>query len=211
MYGFDQNTQESTVVSTLPAGINESVTLRSVEYVEMSEGRDPLLQVTFGSKAGILKYVFWPVDPSKVLEPEGRNHKKDVPALGFVKDTPITREDAVKMEFDNFNQRLKHIATKFVSEEDAEIRANSYADFCQKYVALLNNDAVRDIPVRLKVTLNNKNYSQLPKYPPFIESMEIPREQTKLRITQWDKVASDEKSVVVEAPTSFNFGDDDLI
>jgi hypothetical protein len=41
--------------------------------------------------------------------------------------------------------------------------------------------------------------------------MEIPREQTKLRITQWDKVASDEKSVVVEAPTSFNFGDDDLI
>jgi hypothetical protein len=212
MYGFDQNTQESAVSSVLPAGINENVTLQKAEFASMSEGRDPLLQLTFGNASGSLKVVFWPVDPSSITAPEGRTHRRDVPALGFVKDAPITREDAVKMAFDSFNQRLKHIATKFVTESEAEIQANSYADFAQKYVNLMSKASVKTTPVRLKVTLNNKGYSQLPAYPPFIESMEVPREQSKLRITQWDKVVRDEEAATVaDAPTSFNFGDDDLI
>jgi hypothetical protein len=212
MYGFDQNTQESSVTTLLKAGINENVTLQKVEYSSMSEGKDAVLQLTFSSSAGTLRSVFWPVDPNSVREPEGKVHRRDVPALGFVKDTPITRNDAVKIEFDNFNQRLKHIATKFVSEAEATIAANSYPDFCQKYVALLNRANLENTPLRLKVVLNNKDYPQLPKYPPFVESMEVPRDQTKLRITQYDKVvATDNDTAVVDAPTSFNFDDNDLI
>jgi hypothetical protein len=211
MYGFDQNTQETTATSALKPGINESVYLQEVSFQSLVEGRSPVLQLTFGNNSGILRSVIWPVDPQAVRDPEGKTHPRDVAALGFVKGTPITRDDAVKMEFDNFNQRLKHIATKFITEQEADIKGNSYEEFCRKYVALLNTDKVKETPVRLKVTLNSKDYSQLPKYPPFIESMDIDRTETKLRITQYDKVEpSAAETVVSDAPTSFNF-DDDLI
>lgn len=189
MYGFNQDTQESNAVSALQAGIIENVFLKEVTFTALSEGKPALLQVSFGNNSGILNTIFWEVDPSKITAPVGRVHKRDVPDLGFVKGADVTQSDAVKMEFDNFNTRLKHIATKFVSEEEAEISASNYADFCQKYVALLDKPEYKKVPVRLKVTLNMKDYSQLPKYPPFIESMDVPKEQTRLRFTQWDKVA----------------------
>lgn len=205
MYGFNQNTPESTVTTALKAGINEDVFLQKVEFASMSEGKDPVLQITFGNSSGILRSVIWAVTPESITVPDGKVHKRDVPDLGFVKGQPVTREDAVKMEFDNFNVRLKHIATKFVSEEEANIQASSYADFCQKYVALLSKPEFAKIPVRLKVTLNTNDYSQLPKYPPFIEEMSVPREQTKLRITNYDKVVATTSQSATPTPASAPF------
>lgn len=213
MYGFDQTTQETTAVSALQPGIVENVFLKEVKFQSMSEGKDPVLQITFGNNSGTLNSIMWPVDSASVTARDGATHRRDVPALGFVKGATITREDAVKMEFDNFNTRLKHIATKFVSEEEANVRGNSYAEFAKNYVALLDKDEFKSVSLRLKVTLNNKDYSQLPKYPPFVESMDVPREQSKLRITQYDKVvrSTEDAPTIADSPTNFSFSDDDLI
>lgn len=210
MYGFDNETSVSEGTAVLQPGINENVFLSSVKFESMSEGRDPVLQIEFKTKEGAtLREVAWPVDPEKVRHEDGKTHKRDIPALGFVKGAPVTRQDTIKREFDNFNVRLKHIATKFVSDEEAIINAKSYEDFASQYVALLNKPEYQAIPLRLKVVLNTKDYSTLPKYPPFVELME---DATKLRIGQYDKVVPTTAAASpapVDTPVSFDFGADE--
>lgn len=211
MYGFDNETQVSEGSAIIPAGINDNVYLKEVKFEALSEDKDPLLQISFATKNGAtLNSIIWPIDPAMVSTPEGKSHTRDIPALGFVKGTPVTHEDAVKREYDNFNTKLKHIATKFVSEEDAIINASSYADFAAKYVALLNKEEYKEVPLRLKVTLNNKDYSQLPKYAPFIELMSV--EPTGLKLTQYDKVVPTTAQAApapVDSPVDFNFSNDE--
>lgn len=208
-YGFDTNTQETASNVPIGAGITENVFLNEVKFTAMSEGKDPVLQVGFKTKTGeILNESFWAVDEARVRGyTNDKPHKKDNPSLGFVKGAPITEDDAVKIAYDTFNTNLKHIATKFVSDEEAVINASSYNDLATKYVALLNKEEYKAIPLRLKVVLNNKDYSTLPRFAPFIERMDtVSAAQSRLRITQYDKIIPTTATSAPSDATGFNFG-----
>jgi hypothetical protein len=68
--------------------------------------------------------------------------------------------------------------------------------------------------VRVKVTLNNSNYTSLPNYTPFIESMSVPKADSVLSInTAMDKMVKDRPDQEVSsgvnpfAPTAINSAD----
>lgn len=195
MYGITENTQETTVKSNINAGIQENISLGSVEFSPLSEGNDPIIQINFVDAFGSeLRELLWEVDNDMVIsrnEERERTHSRSNKELGFVKGEVVTNDDALKQAYQLFNQRAKHIATKFISEKDlieALAGASSYQEFGKAYVGALNK-AASDVKVRLKVILNSKDFSTLPTFPPFIESMEIPVESTQLSINpKYDRI-----------------------
>lgn len=194
MYGIDEKTQESNVSSAINAGIQDNIKLESVEFAPISENGDPVIQVNFVDEFGsTLREILWKVDEARVREyndPNKRTHGRSNKERGWEKGEPITDDDAVVMEYDLFNQRAKHIATKFVPEGiivETLKGAGSYEEFGKAYASLFTEDRIANTYVRLKVVLNSKDYSTLPKYPPFIESMEVPKEKSKLKKTDYDR------------------------
>lgn len=200
---------ETTGFQPMKAGIRENIKLVSATFEPLSEGSDPVIQLTFEDEfGGQHREPLWEVDEERVKgwNDGSKTHSRDDQQYGFVKGTPITDEDAVLKAHIGFARNAKHIASKFASDKqisNATENVSSYAEFGEAYVGLFS-DEVRELTrVRLKLTLNSKDYTQLPKFPPFIESMEIPKEASRLEITQYDRV---EKATVETAddPTDFN-------
>ena len=102
--------------------------------------------------------------------------------------------DETELEKKTLNQikRIKHIATKFIDEEEFVFEVDTFEQFAKKVIELIGNKYV-DVKVRLKVTYNNANYTSLPNYTPFIERMDlVPQEKSKLKIiTAMDKMIRD--------------------
>ncbi len=201
--------QESTGFQPMKAGIRENIKLASVAFEPLNENGDPVIQLTFEDEfGGQHRELLWEVDEERVKgwNDGSKTHSRDDQQFGFVKGTPITDDDAVLLAHVDFARRAKHIATKFASEkqiDNATRGVSSYKEFGEAYVGLFSDELMETTRLRLKVTLNNKDYTQLPKFPPFIESMDIPKEASRLEITQYDRV---EKATVEAAndPTDFN-------
>ena len=87
-------------------------------------------------------------------------------------------------------KRVKHIVTKFISNEAYDVTANDFKEFCMKTIALLGTSYKGKL-VRIKVVYSNNNFTSLPKYVPFIESMDVPLEKTTLEILSIDKMVKD--------------------
>ena len=195
-YGIDQNTKETDIQGNINAGIQENIKLEKVEFDTLSEAGDPVIQVHFVDEyENTLREILWPVNEDQVKQwnqGSDKTHSTTNKELGWEKGDPITSEDAVAKAYKLFNQRAKHIATKFVDEDtlvEALKGAGSYAEFGEAYSSLFTEARISDTYVRLKVVLNNKDYSTLPKYPPFIESMRVPKEKSNLEINpQYDRV-----------------------
>lgn len=195
-YGIDENTKESEVSSPIQPGVQENISLTGVDFAPITEGNDPLIQVHLADDyGGVLDEILWPVDEADVREreasrPEPRKHKRTNNILGFEKGEEVTPDDAVKMAYALFNQRAKHIAARIADEEtivSALEGAGSYAEFGEAYASLFTESRLANKKFRLAVTVNNKGYSKLPTYPPFIESMEVPAEQSKISLNDYDK------------------------
>jgi hypothetical protein len=97
---------------------------------------------------------------------------------------------------ENQIKRFKHIITKYVPKEKFEgFTAQGFEDFVTKSKQILGNKYV-GVKVRLKVTLNNSNYTSLPNYTPFIELMSVPKTDSVLNInTAMDKMVKDKPDV----------------
>jgi hypothetical protein len=124
--------------------------------------------------------------------------------------------DEEKLANKTINQikRFKHIITKYVNKESFEgFSANGFEDFVKKSIQILGNAYIGK-KVRVKVTLNNSNYTSLPNYTPFIESMSVPKADSVLSInTAMDKMVKDRPDQEVSsgvnpfAPTAINSAD----
>jgi len=215
MYNLGE-VQETTGIQPMKAGIRENIKLTEVTFDSVGEGNDPVIQLTFEDEfGGTHRELLWDVDPEKIKgwNDGTKTHSRDDKKYGFIKGQPITDEDAVIKAQETFAQRAKHIAMRFTDAEtlaNATKDATNYAEFGKAYVGVFTDEALENTRVRLKVTLNTKDYTQLPKYPPFIESMEVPKEASKLELTSYDRVT---KATVEQAddPTSFDptsFDDD---
>lgn len=209
MYGIQETTQELEFKPVINAGIQENVTLAKVAYEPFKEGSDPVIRFYFTNESGAeLIHTLWDVNEEQIRNfhnPE-RVHNRNNVVLGFVAGTPVTEEDAIKMERDLFSRVALHLASNFISKEElvkATSGASSYDMFAKAYVPLFTEEALAaGNPIRLKVVYNSRNYSTLPKYPPFIESMKIPKAESILSIGKWDRVEKVEASA--DDATSFN-------
>jgi hypothetical protein len=112
-------------------------------------------------------------------------------------------EEKLANKTNNQIKRFKHIITKYVPKEKFEgFTANGFEDFVNKTIKILGKTYV-GVKVRLKVTLNNANFTSLPNYIPFIELMSVPKADSFLSInTAMDKMMKDRPDVEISTSTN---------
>ena len=162
MYKVDKSVDsEARTTNFMDVGIHEDVELTGIEYKTSPERGNEFMVLHFEKEGKRLSHTEW--KPGDV--------------------------DAEKLANKQANQikRIKHIITKFISEDVFVIEADSFKEFCESTIRLLGNSYV-GVKVRLKVVYSFNNYTSLPNYVPFIEKMEIPKEESKLEILSIDKM-----------------------
>lgn len=152
---------EARQTNFIDVGIHENVELKSIEY-KISPNGNPFLVLTFEKDGKLLTHTEY--------EPKDK--------------------DGNILENKKLNQikRLKHIFTKFVSEEEFTIEEETFEGFCKNIIRILNGK-FEGKKVRIKVIYSDKNYTSLPKYVPFIEKMDV--EKSGLEILSIDKMSKD--------------------
>jgi len=97
----------------------------------------------------------------------------------------------LQSKIDNQIKRIGHIVTKYRTKEEYNKmleKVNSFKEFAEGVIALLNGETVGK-KMRIKVVYGNKDFTSLPKYVPFIESVdEVAKEKSQLRITSIDRI-----------------------
>jgi hypothetical protein len=181
MYKVDQNVNsEARATNFLDVGIHEDVELVGVEYKVSPEGNNEFMVFHFEKDGKKLSHTEWKprdVDPEK-LENKQANQIK----------------------------RIKHIVTKYISEDVFVFEVADFKAFCDSTINLLGSNYVGK-KVRLKVVYSFNNYTSLPNYVPFIEPMATPKDKTKLEILSIDKMTKTQADV--EKPQSNPFAPKD--
>ena len=183
LYKIDQNTQvqEKALTVAIPVGINDNCELTGIARLQASNGGD-YLQFTFkDGDNNELKHMEWDINPERVT-----------PKPGESVDECVTRR------VNQMLVRIKHIATKFIPENQFVVQGNDFAGLCDSVVMLLGPNTYTGKKVRLKVVYNYKDYCSLPNFAPFIENMET--DPTGLKINpRFDKMEKDSKTAESEA------------
>lgn len=169
IYNMTKDLQsEASESGFMDVGIHENVELVKVEYNETSTNE--FLAFYFVNPAG-----------------ETLSHTEWKPRVS----------DPQKLEAAVINQmkRIKQIVTKFVPAEEFEFKASSFKEFANNVIKILGNRYVGK-KVRIKVVYSGR-FTSLPSYTKFqfIESMDVPKEKSKIKILSIDKLSRDEQEV----------------
>lgn len=155
---------ESSGPSFIDVGIHENAEITEIKY-DMTEKGNEFLAFAFISEDGkTLSHTEWkPVD-----------------------------EDPEKLEQKQRNQikRVKHIAKRFIDEEEFVFEAKDFKDFATQVIKLIGNK-YKGIKLRIKVVYSWNNYTTLPNYMPFVENMTVPKADSVLKMTSIDKQTRD--------------------
>jgi len=169
MYKVDKSVDsEARTTNFLDVGIHENAELTGVEYKTSPDAGNEFMVFHFELEGKKLSHTEWKprdVDPDKLA-----NKQK------------------------NQIKRIKHIVTKFISEDVFVIDSADFKGFCDSTIALLGEN-YKGKKVRLKVVYSFNNYTSLPNYVPFIETMEVSPENTKLEILSIDKMTKTQADV----------------
>ena len=163
MYQINQTLKsEGTSTSVFPLGISENVEMTGVGVDTASNG-NAFLKFEFTSSEGSkLNHFEWPID---------------------------TNNEGWEKKLQSQMKRVKHILTKFMEEDKIIINADSFDSFAKTVITLLGNSYVGK-KLRVKTVYSYNNYVSIPKYVPFVETMDM--DPTKLKITSFDKMEKDE-------------------
>ena len=173
MYNVNKNIDsESRSTNFMDVGIHEDVALTGIEY-KTSDAGNEFLVFHFEKDGRKLDHTEWKPN-----------------------DT-----DPDRLENKELNQikRVKHIVTKFIPEDEYVFQASDFKTFCENTIRLLGSKYEGN-KVRIKVIYSFNNYTSLPNYVPFIEKMEVPKEQSKLELLSIDKMTKDRADI--ETPVS---------
>lgn len=192
-FAITENDKEVTGNVPIGSGIHDNIEMLKPTLESLKEGNSPVLKLNFQDEEGRThSEVIWDIDEERERENAvkyEKTHPRDVPSEGWVKGQQIKPDEAVAIAYANFRQRLKHVATKFVDEQtvtEATKGATSYQDFCEKYILMFTEDVLEQgNPIRLKLAENQAGYATLPKYPPFIETMDT--KPSRLEFSQYEK------------------------
>ena len=99
--------------------------------------------------------------------------------------------------------RIKHICTKFVDPNSFSVKGSDFTELCNNLINFMGTK-YQGIPVRLKVIYNYRDYTSLPNFCPFIETMTT--NPTGLKIGSNDKMEKDSNEAETEVTTSDESG-----
>jgi hypothetical protein len=158
MLGFDDINSEGSnvvIINGGEAGIVENVNLNDIEIGESSSG-SAFIKFTFQEEAGGKVYYFeYDINPS---------------------DETAESKTASQLK------RLKHVVTKFLPEGTNLPKANTFPEMYAALKALLEANNYKNRALRIKLVYNAKNFPAFPKYVPFLENMEIPKDESRLKL-----------------------------
>lgn len=166
MYNLGNNTNTTdTKSSFIDVGIHENVEVELVRF-GISENNNKFIAITYVDENGNkITKTEW--------EPKG--------------------EDATKTasKAESQSRRLEQFLYTFISK-DIKITATSFSDLATKFVAALGS-SYKGTKIRLKVVYDKKNWTSTPDYGKYvwIEPMTVPKDKSKIRIMDIDKMARD--------------------
>tara|TARA_R110000744_G_scaffold207019_3_gene325610 strand:- start:800 stop:1366 length:567 start_codon:yes stop_codon:yes gene_type:complete len=163
MYQINKDVKsEGSSTSIFPLGISENAEMTGVTVDTASNG-NAFLKFSFTSEAGSnLNHFEWPID---------------------------TANEGWEKKLQSQMKRVKHILTKFMNEDKIVINATSFDDFAKTVITLLGNTYIGK-KLRVKTVYSYNNYVSIPKYVPFVETMDT--DPTKLNISSFDKMTKEE-------------------
>ena len=112
LYKIDQSTQvqEKALTTAIPVGINDNCQLIGVARMEATNGSD-YLQFHFRDQDNNeLRHQEWDIDPERVTPKPGES-----------------TDECVQRRVNQMLVRIKHIATKFIPENQFVVQGNDFA------------------------------------------------------------------------------------
>lgn len=177
-FAFTNDDAQQDAVPVSP-GIHDNVSFRGFDFRSLTDGNDPVLIADFELETGsVFSGIIWTVDEARErASAPNRVHPRTVKTKGYVKGEPMTGDEAVAIAYDNFRQKVMHIANRFIEQEaviEATQNVSSYAQFATALKNLFTEEILSNCPkVRMKISPNSKGYATLPTYPPFLEPMSV--------------------------------------
>jgi hypothetical protein len=169
MYNVNKNIDsEGRSANFIDVGIHDNVELKGIEYKVSPEAGNEFMVFHFEKDGKQLSHTEW---KPKDQDPEKLENKTN-----------------------NQIKRVKHIVTKFISEDLYVFEVADFKSFCLQTIKLLGNAYVGK-KVRVKVVYSFNNFTSLPNYVPFIEKMEVPKEKSQLEILSIDKMTKERADV----------------
>ena len=164
--------------SYISPGIHEDIVLTNVEY-RVSEKGNEFLAFYFENEIGEkLPHTEWQVR--------------------FGENMDEKEKEAYESKVVNQMRRVQRIVTAFIPDDEFDFEVDTFKDFAENTVKILG-DRYKDKKVRLKVVYDNRNFASIPTYTryPWIESMEVPVEKSKIRklsIDRWERLPYDREA-----------------
>jgi len=164
MYNIDNTIESPKASGPMPAGINQDCRLLGVFFEALRQD---------GTGGNVIKFNFEDASGRKFrhTEFEVDVERQRQQAKQWGKDP----EKQVRNALMGLSGRIKHILSCFIPKDKVVITGNTWDEFGGNVVALLG-DAYKGVDVRLKLILNNKDYTMFPKqaFRPFIQRMDTP-------------------------------------
>lgn len=164
MYNIDNSIESPKSGGPIPAGINQNVRLLGVFFEALRQD---------GTGGNVLKFNFEDEAGRKFrhteFEVDVERQKQMAKQWGKDPDTQV------RNALMGLSGRVKHILSCFIPKDKVVITGNTWDEFGGNVVTLLG-DAYKGVDVRVKLILNNKDYTMFPKqaFRPFIQRMDTP-------------------------------------
>lgn len=183
LYVINKNTQVGSTPNYQEPGINDNNELVEVKYTTSPKG-NPFLSFTWKNESGApVTLTEW---PPRMDRPFETMSKED--------------QERIKWGIDSQMSRIKQILEVYIGKiEDEVINSASFEEVAKKVITLLG-DSYKDKKVRIKVVYDNRGYtivSNRANYV-FIESMNVPKEETKIKILGGDLMERPKKDKETE-------------
>lgn len=175
----------SNFSSYIEAGIKENLKLVDVAYGVSPKGREFLSFYVEDEHGDKMSHTEWQVGLSKPFDAMSDQEKQ-----------------AYLSSVDTQKRRVGQIVTTFIPREKYSFVANTFKEFAENIIRILDQRD-KDQLFRAKIVYGNKNWTTFPNYwkYTFIESMSVPKEESKIRILNIDnmvKKAPDVESNPIE-------------
>lgn len=136
---INQDTKETTGGFVDIAGINDNWMLDSYKFAPLKDGGSPILQFIFKNGAINVRLTEWDIDEAKEKERNQNN-----------KNSKITDDEAVTKAYNAQNGRITQILRCFLNKEEVVINADTYADYSNAVIALLDKAKDKTQLLRMK-------------------------------------------------------------
>jgi hypothetical protein len=100
----------------------------------------------------------------------------------------VTTQEQVTKEQQKFNRTMENLTKVLLSSNYETGEVNTFEEFCKKVIFDIGK-SYYDKELRIKLVYDSKNRPTLPNYPTMFEDPSlVSDENTKMKITDWDKV-----------------------